>query len=146
VRLSHSKLLHRPCTGNQDIHQPPCVLLPVGAGRDVGDANDSPKEIHWVKILAYVAALDRALHERANCFMNLWIGPFEHLLGVANKRVQHGSDDLLRFDRVNEQQQPGAQGLLRRLVSGVRGELASFREDVQLDPRPLVATVPWAET
>jgi AcrR family transcriptional regulator len=37
--------------------------MPVRAGRHVGDANKSPKEI-----LAYVAALDRALHQGANRF------------------------------------------------------------------------------
>jgi hypothetical protein len=45
-----------------DIDESPRALLPVRAGRHVGDADKSPNEIHRIKILPYVAALDRAFH------------------------------------------------------------------------------------
>jgi hypothetical protein len=83
-------LFHRPRTGNKDIDQPSRAWLPVRAGRDIGDADDGPKKINRVEVLTYVAALDRALHECAKRFMNLGVGRFEHLLGVANQRIQPG--------------------------------------------------------
>ncbi len=43
----------------------------------------------WIKVPAYVAALDCALHERAKRFMNLGVGSLEHLFGVSHKRIQH---------------------------------------------------------
>ena len=100
----HSKLFNRPRTGNKDIDQPSRALRPVRAGRDIGDADDSPKEIERVEVLAYVAALDRALHERKKRFMNLGVGRFEYLLWVADERIQHGGDDMLRLHSVDEQQ------------------------------------------
>jgi hypothetical protein len=36
--------------------------------------------------------------------MNLGVGRFERLLGVADERIQHRGDDMLRFHGVNEQQ------------------------------------------
>src|SRR5580658_950756 len=93
-----------PRTGNKDIDQPSRALLPVRAGRDIGDAYDSPKEIDRVEVLAYVAALDRPLHEGAQRFMNLGVRRFEYLLWVADQRIQHRGDDMLRLHSVDEQQ------------------------------------------
>ena len=39
----------------------------------------NPKEVNRIQVLAYVAALDRPLHQRAKRFMNLSVGRFEHL-------------------------------------------------------------------
>jgi len=61
-----------------------------------------------VEASIYVAALDRALHQSAKRFMNLGVGRFEYLLWVADERIQHRSNDMLRLHSVNEQQQPGS--------------------------------------
>src|SRR5579863_5637872 len=84
--------------GDEDIHQPPGTFLPARAGGYISNTDKSPKKINRVKVLAYVTALDRALHECAKRVMYLGVGGFEHLLGVANQRIKHGSDDLFRFD------------------------------------------------
>ena len=55
-------------TGDEDIHRPPRALLPFRAGRHVGDADESPKEVNRVEVLAYVAVLDRARHRCTNSF------------------------------------------------------------------------------
>jgi hypothetical protein len=47
----------------------------------------------------------------SNHGMVLGVGRLEHLLGVAHQCFQHRGDDLLRFDCIDEQQQPGSQGL-----------------------------------
>jgi hypothetical protein len=41
------------------------------------------------------------------------VGRLEHFLGIADERIQDRGDDLLRFDGINEPQQPGSQGLHR---------------------------------
>jgi hypothetical protein len=38
-------ITHWPRTGDRNIDQPWCALLPIGDGRDIGDADDSPKEV-----------------------------------------------------------------------------------------------------
>jgi hypothetical protein len=111
IKLSRS--FQWPGTQDKNLHQSPRALLPVRAGRDIGDADKSAKQIDRVNVLAYVAALDRALHECAKRFMHLGLGRLEHLLGVADERIQHRGDNLLHFDGINEQQQPGSQGLHR---------------------------------
>ena len=54
----------RPRTGNEDIHQPLGALLPVGTRSHVGHSDKCPKQIEWLDIFAYVAALGCALHQR----------------------------------------------------------------------------------
>src|ERR1700722_19795428 len=112
-RAPTSRSFQWPRTQDQDLHQSARALLPVGAGRDIGNTDKGAKKIDRVKVLAYVAALGRALHECANGLMDRGVGRLEHLLGVADERIQHRGDDLLRFDGVNKQQQPGSQGLHR---------------------------------
>jgi hypothetical protein len=53
------------------------ALLPVRAGRDIRDAHKSPQEIDCVKVLAYVTALHRPLHECAKRFMDLAVERLE---------------------------------------------------------------------
>src|ERR1700733_14508545 len=92
-----------PRTQDENLHQSPRALWPVRAGSDVGHTDKSAKEIDRAKVLAYVAALDRALHECAKRFMHLGVGRLEHLLWVADQRIQHRGDDVLRFDGIHEQ-------------------------------------------
>src|ERR1035441_6276882 len=98
---SHGSL-DRPRTKHEDVHKSPGALLPVRAGRHVGDADKSPKEIDWIEVLAYVAALHRALHQGTNRFPDLSVGSFEHLRGTSDERIQRRGDDLLCRDIVNE--------------------------------------------
>ena len=87
-----------PRTQNEYLHQSARALLPVRAGRHIGDADESPKKIDRIEILPYIAALDRPLHECANRFPNLAVRRFEHLFRIADQRVEHRGDDLLRGD------------------------------------------------
>jgi hypothetical protein len=56
----------RPRTGDQDIDESPRALLPVRAGRHVGDADESSKKIDWIEVLPYIAALDRVRSKYSN--------------------------------------------------------------------------------
>jgi len=80
-------LFDRARAYNEDIHQSPGALLPVRAGRHVGDADQSPKQIDWIEVLAYVAALDRALHQCTNRFIDLSVRSFEHLLWISDQNI-----------------------------------------------------------
>ncbi len=62
-------LIRRPGAGDEDVDESFRALLPVGAGGDVRDANKGSKQIHGVKVLAYVAALDRTLDQSTNCLV-----------------------------------------------------------------------------
>jgi hypothetical protein len=97
------QLRDRARTCDQNIDESFCALLPVRAGCYVGDADKSPKEIHWVEVLAYIAALDRTLHQGTNRFMGLSVGSCEHFLGISDQSIQYRGDDLLRLDGINEQ-------------------------------------------
>src|ERR1700678_713881 len=60
--------LRRPRPRDKDVDEPAGTLRPVRAGGDVGDPDQSAKQIDRVQILADVAALDRALYQGAKCF------------------------------------------------------------------------------
>src|SRR5260221_6547817 len=78
--ISEPDLLFRwPRTCDENIHQPPGALLPVRAGRHVGDADKRPQQIEWVEIFAYVAVLDGALHQGINCFLDMTARTFIQL-------------------------------------------------------------------
>jgi len=44
--------------------------------------------------------------------MDLTVERLEHLLRVADQRIKHWGDNMLRFDRVNEQEQLCLHGRL----------------------------------
>lgn len=92
-----------PRTQNEYLHQSARALLPVRAGRHISDADESSKEIDGIEVLSYVAALDRPLHECTNRLPDLAVGRFKHLFRIADQRVEHRGDDLLRGDVVDEQ-------------------------------------------
>ena len=71
-----SSLFRWPRAGDEDIHQSPGALLPVRAGRHIGDPDKSPKEIEGVKVSANLAVLDSALHEGVNRPRDLSSGTF----------------------------------------------------------------------
>src|SRR5580692_9949760 len=56
-KLGRRALLHWPRTFDQDVHESPGAFLPVRSGRHVGDANQRAKQVEWLKVFAYVAAL-----------------------------------------------------------------------------------------
>jgi hypothetical protein len=85
-------LSDRARTDDEDIYESLCALLPVRAGRHVGDADKSPKEIHGVEVPAYIAALDRTLHQGMNRCMDLSVGSCEHFLGISDQSIQRRGD------------------------------------------------------
>src|SRR5882724_5227956 len=103
-----SRLLGRPRTCDEDIHQSLGTLLPVRGGRHAGDADKSPKQIEWVEVLTYVPALDCALHQSINRSLDLGSGTLIQLRGTSGECIQRRGDDLLGRDVVNEQQHPGS--------------------------------------
>jgi len=50
------------------------------------------------------------------------VGRLEHLLGVADERIQHRGDDLLRFDSINEQRALAAPGMGKSQISSIADE------------------------
>jgi hypothetical protein len=103
------QLRERARTDDEDIYESFCALLPVRAGHHVGDADKRPKEIDRIEVLADVAAFDRALRQRANRFVHLSVGSFEHLLTIADQGIERWGDELFCCDGINEEQQPGSQ-------------------------------------
>jgi hypothetical protein len=102
-------------------------LRPGRAGRDIGDANYSPQEINRVKVLAYIAALDRALDEGAKRFMDLSVGRLEHLLGIADERIQYRA--MICFvstASTNSNNQPRKASTGGKVSASVRSAAASF--------------------
>ena len=91
-------------TGDEDIDESSGALLPVRAGGDIGDADQRPQQVDRIEVLTDVAALDRALHQRANRFPDPGIGSLEHLLGISQQRVECRGDEMLRGDVVDKQQ------------------------------------------
>jgi hypothetical protein len=126
-------LSDRSCTGDEDIDQSPRALLPVRAGRHIGNADQSAKEIDRVKVSTYVAVFDGAFHQGADRFPHLRVRSFKHLLGISNQGIQRRRDDLLRRDVVHEQQHPGSQGFNR----GHRLGKVPLRSGQLFDLRPI---------
>jgi len=106
--------LSGPRTGDEDVHQSPGALLPVRGGRNIGDADKCSKQVEWVEIFTYVAALDCALHQRINCSLDLSARTFIQFRVTSNERIQGRGDNLLGRDVVDEQQHPGSQCFNRR--------------------------------
>ena len=94
--------LGRPRTSYQDVHKSPRVLVPFRIGRHAGDADKSPQQIDRIQVLAYVAALHRALHQGPNRFPDLCVGSFEQLRGTSGERMQSRGNNLLGRDIVDE--------------------------------------------
>ncbi len=91
-----------PRTGDEDIYQSPGALLPVRAGRHVGDPDKRAKQIEWIEVFPYVATVDGALHQRINRSVDLSAGTLIQLRCTSDVRVQRRSDDLLRRDVIDE--------------------------------------------
>ena len=64
-------LFDGPRACDQNIHQSPGALLPVGTGRDIRHSDQSAKQINRVEVFTYIAAFDGALHQSANRFPDL---------------------------------------------------------------------------
>src|SRR5215472_17819326 len=113
-----SVLFAWPRTGDEDIHESSGALLPVRAGRHVGNADKSTKQIEWVEVFPYVAALDRALYKCINRSLDLSSGSFINLRWSSDQRVQGWGDDLFGRDVVNEKKHPAPKRLDRRQFLG----------------------------
>src|SRR5580658_6036753 len=111
-RTAH--LLDWPRTGDEDVHESPGALLPVRAGRHMGDADQCAEQIEWLQISTNVAALDGALHQRINRSLDLTARTFIQLRRATDERVQCRRDDLLGCDVIHEQEHPGSQRFNRR--------------------------------
>ena len=99
----------RTRTGDEDIHQSPGALLPIRAGRHVGHADKSPKQIERVEVLADVAAPYRARYQRIDRSLDLCPRAFIQLSRASHICIQGRGDDVLCRNVVDEQQHPGAQ-------------------------------------
>ena len=83
--------LQWPGAQDENLHQSTRASLPVGAGRHVGDADESPKKIDRIEVLAYIAALDCPLHERANRFPDLAVRRFDTFFGSPTSALSTGA-------------------------------------------------------
>src|SRR4029077_6093855 len=93
--LGRWALLHWPRTFDQDVHESPGAILPVGAGGYVGDANQRAKQVEWLEVFAYVAAVHGSLHKRINRSPNLKAGRIVQPRRTADDAIQRRCDDLL---------------------------------------------------
>jgi len=93
----------------------------------MGHPDQRSKQVEGYEIVAYVAALDGALHQRINRSLNQTARTLEELRRTAYQAIQRRSNDLLRRNVVNEQQHPGSQCLNRRHRPG---ELALGRSQL----------------
>src|SRR5258708_4443909 len=123
-------LFEWPRTNDENIYESPCTLWPVGARRHIGDTDKRPKQIEWIEVCPYVAALNCMLHKRVNRTGDLSARSFIHLRGTSDDGVQCRCDDLFRFDVLHEEQHPGSQCLNGRQFPGelafCRGQLFHF--------------------
>src|ERR1700722_4921520 len=124
--------------GDKDIHQSLRALRPVRAGTHAaGDADERTKQVEGLDVLAYIAALDRPLHQRIDRAADLSARTFVQLRGATSIGVQGRGDDVLGLDVIDEQQHPGAQSLKRRQRRGElpfrRGHLLPFGAVDRLD-------------
>jgi len=62
-RAKTLRLFDCPRTYDEDVHEPSGALLPVGARRHVGDADQRPEQIEWLQVSTDVAAFDCAFHQ-----------------------------------------------------------------------------------
>src|ERR1700722_3249103 len=114
--------------GDEDIHQPFRALRPVRAGTHAaGDADERAEQVERLDVFAYIAALDRPLHQRVDRAADLSARTFVQLRGATSVGVQGRGDDVLGLDVIHEQQHPGPQSLQRRQR---RGELPFRRRQL----------------
>ena len=86
-----AEVISWPRAQDKNFHQSSRALLPVRAGRHIGDADEGPEKIDGIEILPYVAALNRALHQCANRLPDLAVGRFEHLFGSPTSALSTGA-------------------------------------------------------
>lgn len=84
----------------------------------MGHPDQRSKQVEGYEIVAYVAALDGALHQRINRALDQTARALEELRRASDETIQCGGYDLLRRNVVNEQQHPGSQCLNRRHCLG----------------------------
>jgi len=106
-------LFKRPRTGYEDVYESPGALLPITAGGHIGEADQRPKQIRGVNVSSHVAALFSALHQFVDCSLNQAARTLIEPGRASGNAVESGRNDVLGRDVVDEQQQPGAQGLDR---------------------------------
>lgn len=123
--------------GDEDLHQPPGALLPVGVGRDMGDSDQGAQQVEGIDVAANVTVFDGALYQRCMRCLHLAAGTLKQLGRISRKRAQHGSDELLGRNEVNEPEHPRAQrldrGQSRRELPSRGDELIHFTAIYRLD-------------
>jgi len=112
----------------------------------VGNADQRSKKVEGNKIPPYVAALDRAFHQRVNRSLDQAARALEELRRASDETIQCGGYDLLGRNVVDEQQHPRSQRLSRghrfgefALCSGHLFHFASVDRFDQGVPRGKVA-------
>ncbi len=101
-------------TGDEDVYQSSGALLPIAPGAHIRDADHRPKQIGGVNISSHIAALLRTLHQLFDCSLDQAARTLIEPGRASGDAVESGRNDVLCRDVIDEQQQPGAQGLDRR--------------------------------
>jgi hypothetical protein len=101
-------------TGDEDVYQSSGALLPITPGAHIRDADHRPKQVGGVNISSHIAALFRALHQLFDCSLDQAARTLIEPGRASGNAVESGRNDVLCRDVIDEQQQPGAQGLDRR--------------------------------
>ena len=132
--------------GDEDVHEPLRAQLPVRAGGDVRDSDQSSEEIEGLDILPHVAASDRTPDQQLDRRADETVGGLVKPFGPADERVQGRRNNLLGRNVIDKQEHPctqridgghglresarrGGQSLHLSLVNGLnegiaRGEVA----------------------
>jgi hypothetical protein len=101
-------------TGNEDVYQSSGALLPIIPGAHIRDSDQRPKQIEGVNISSHIATPFGALHQLFDCSLDQAARTLIELGRAPGDAVESGRNDVLCRDVIDEQQQPGAQGLDRR--------------------------------
>ena len=114
-------------TCDEDVYQSSGALLPITPGAHIRDADHRPKQIGGVNISSHIAALFRALHQLFDCSLDQAARTLIEPGRASGDAVESGRNDVLCRDVIDEQQQPGAQGLDRDIAAvNPRAAAANF--------------------
>src|SRR5580700_3352773 len=94
---------------DQDIHKASGAVLPLGASRDVRDADKRAKEVEGLEILAYLAAFDSALYQRLDGSPDLRARRFVQPRWTTDNAIESRRNNMLGGDVVDEKHHPRPQ-------------------------------------
>jgi hypothetical protein len=110
-RVACTALLGWARTGDEYVHESSGALLPITPGAYIRDADHRPKQIGGVNISSHIATLFRAFHQLFDCSLDQAARTLIEPVRATGDTVESGRNDVLCCDVVDEEQQPGAQGL-----------------------------------